>query len=210
MDKKKAKAIERAREKAEYEKKRQKLIAETDPAVMAEIEKEIQAMERYLVHLLSDLKDAASNLPDVYPYHIDYPMEKGQEWIPELAKTPYKRIADWTGIPPEALPREDQLTVDQLEKLVAGIEELWDAYYFMFDMADELDDPVVQYRMYQDCWEDAVQYLPNLGFEVELCNGDPEGCRMGDDCICLYDPPDLSWDEPPIRADDDDDMELPF
>jgi len=213
--KKKAAKEQWTQEQAEHEKERQELIAKTDPAVVAKIEKEIQAMDRYVAHLLTDLKAAAPDLPNQSSILQKAPEVMDIEWIEELANCPYKTIAEWTGIPSEALPDEGRLTGDQIERLVKGLDELWEAWYWLFDMEDHIHHPVIRYRMYWDCWTDSVQHLPNSGFELELCSGGAiEKCRMGEDCICIENPPDLSWDEPSFLPSEDEaeweDGDLPF
>ena len=215
LEKKKAVKEQWAQENAEHKKKRQELIAKTDPAIVAKIEKEIQAMDRYVNHLLTDLKAAAPDLPKQSPIVEEASEIMDIEWIEELANCPYKTIAEWTGIPSEALPDESRLTGDQIERLVEGLDELWEAWYWLFDMEDHIHHPIVRYRMYWDCWTDSVQYLPNSGFELELCNGgEIESCRMGEDCICIENPPDFSWDEPPFlpweNGQEWEDGDLPF
>lgn len=211
LEKKKAAKEKRLQQQAEAEKKRAELLAQMNPAEVAKIEKEIEAMDRYVTYLLKDLKAATENLPNSTPnLGKTLPIED-MEWIEELANTPYKTIEEWTGIAFEALPDEARLTGDQIERLVEGLDELWDAWYWLFDMEDYMENPVIRYRMYWDCWTDYVQYLPNSGFEVELCNGAVEGCRMGEDCICIENPLDLSWDEPPfMHLEDGEETDLPF
>ncbi len=198
-------------EEVEYEKKREELLAQLDPKEVAAIEKRIANMDRYVAQVLEDIHTSIKNLPTVYPWHKDHNLGEGTEWISELAFSPYKSIEDWTGILFEALPSEGDLTGEQIYQLVDGLDSLWYAYDFSFNIEQELKDKVIRYRMYLDCWYDLVQYLPQSGFEVELCYGNPNGCRMGEDCICLENPPDLSFDEPPIPLDGDLlDEDLPF
>jgi len=201
-----------AQEEAENEKKREELLAKTDPAVVAKIEKEIQAMDRYVAHLLTDLKAAVPDLPNQSPILQKAPEVMDIEWIEELANCPYKTIAEWTGIPSEALPDEGRLTGDQIKRLVKGLDELWEAWYWLFDMDEYMLHPVIRYRMYWDCWTDSVQHLPSSGFELELCSGGAiEKCRMGEDCICIENPPDLRWDESPFLPSEEwEDGDLPF
>ena len=148
-------------------------------------------MKSYLSHLLADLRQAAGNLPVVYPYHIDSTLPEKLDWVPELAHTPFKSIAEWTGIPVEALPPHDMLTEEEVAVLVPAMEALWEAFHFEFNVNGPMC-PDLKYLMMYDCWEDLVQYLPQSGCDVELCAGDFRKCRMGKDCFCLHDPPDLS------------------
>ena len=166
-------------------------------------------MQRYVDHLLEDLKKASQNLPKPYPYHLDHPVDKDERWIVELAKAPYKPIAEWTDISLEVFPPEHELTLKQIDQLVQAMHALYDAYCWEFDLKEEIKDPVIWYRMFMDCWDEPVQYLPQSGFDIELCAGDPSDCRMGDDCICLHDPPALE-EEPPQSSESIEDNELPF
>ncbi len=152
-------------------------------------------MQNYLHYLLADLRSATENLPALYPYAIDCPTPEGMEWMPELALVPFKTIAEWTGIPLEALPPPDKLSGEEVEKLLGAMKALWEAYWFEFNLSDAMP-PDLEYEMMLDCWEDYVQYLPQSGCDVELCCGNYRKCRMSEDCFCLHDPPDLSFDEP--------------
>lgn len=194
-----------------YEEKRQELLSKLTPEEVAAIEKNIANMDRYVTQVLEDIKEATNNLPQLYPSHKDHDLEKGMDWTAELANSPYKTIEDWTGIQLDVLPSEGHLTGKQIDRLVIGLDALWEAYYFFFDV--DLYDPVIRYRMYRDSWEDQVQYLPQSGFEVELCYGDSEDCRMGADCLCFKDPSDIGWEDGPISSMDDlkeDSEDLPF
>ncbi len=156
-------------------------------------------MHHYLAHLLADLRHATENLPAPYPYAMDHPMPEGMDWIPELALVPFKTIAEWTGIPLVALPPLERLNGEEVETLVGAMKALWEAYHFEFNATDPMP-PDLEYDMMLDCWEDYVQYLPLSGCDVELCCGNYEECRMGEDCFCWHNPPDLSFDEPPHNA----------
>lgn len=145
-------------------------------------------MHPYLPHLLADLRQATADAPAPYPWRLHHPAEEDTEWMAELALTPFKTIAEWTGIPVEALPPHDMLTWEEVEMLVPAMEALWEAFHFEFNVTEPMG-PDLKYLMMLDCWDDYVQYLPQSGCDVELCAGNAAKCRMGDDCFCLHDPP---------------------
>ena len=170
-------------------------------------------MQQYVTQLIEDLRAAADNLPTPYPYDIDHPMPEGKEWLPELALSPFKEVSEWTGIATENFPPVERLTPEQAGQLVAAMEALWKAYAFEFDIAGEMaeKEAAFRYRMMVHCWDDLVQYLPQSGFDIELCAGNPVDCRMGPDCLCLHDPPEIEDDLDDTREiGPDENEELPF
>lgn len=169
-------------------KKKQNLTTQST-AMNKAIKRKVEALDRYIDHLLTDFQKAANKTPKINSSpDKGEQIPKGLEWVVEVRNSPYQTIAEWTGIPLEELPNETHLTSDQIDRLVAGLDELWAAWSWYFDLGEHLPNTTVRYRMYLECWTDIVQYLPNLGFEVELCyGGDPKDCRMGEDCICLLD-----------------------
>ncbi len=168
-------------------------------------------IQKYITQLLQQLAVAAKDLPGTYPYEMDHPMPEGMAWVPELAKAPYKSIAAWTGVEKNAFPPVDQLNGKQIQAVVGAIATLWEAFRWDYDVREEEMPVELRYRILVDCWDDAVQYLPDSGFDIDVCEGDVGECWLGQACFCLKNPPLLDMEElPDERLDTPDDNDMPF
>ena len=160
-------------------------------------------MEKYIKQLLERLKKAAQDLPQNYPYHIDTALGEENNWIVELGKVPYKPIEDWTGVQKIEFPPSQKLTEEQKAALAMGMEEVLKAYHIDYDCREDIKTADLHYRILVEFWDEQVQYLPESGFDLEICPGDEAGCWLGEECFCLHDPPSFDIDEPPVFNADD-------
>jgi hypothetical protein len=164
-------------------------------------------MDRYIEQLVEDLEQVAAN-PPVPPY-IEPPAH--MEDFPELAAlalTPYKSLSEWTGIDEEAFPSVLLLTLAQAAKVNAAILKVFESMNIELIDAPHGLPPDVLYDALTMNWDYQIQYLPDEGFDLQLCTGDPDTCPYGDLCDCGDPPPEEEGT--PNSPDWDLNMELPF
>ena len=60
-------------------------------------------------------------------------------------------------------------------------------------------------------WDMPIQYLPNAGYDLELCTHDADFCPYGEFCECYIDPDFKSFDDgTPDSLKNYSDDDLPF
>jgi hypothetical protein len=167
-------------------------------------------MEKYIAQLLECLKQATEDLPQNYPHHMDTALGEEHKWISELAKVPYKPIEEWTGVEKNKFPPSEKLTEEQKADLVVGMGEVLAAYHIDYDCKEDMKTADLHYRILVECWDEPVQYLPESGFDLEICAGDEAICWLGEECFCLHNPPNFDFDEPPILPPAGEERDLSF
>ena len=166
----------------------------------------LNAMQRYVEQLITDLEEAASN-PPALPYFETPPEIEIDDEISELAQVPFKSIEEWTGVQQIAFPHSFYLDDTQIEIITKAIFKVFDCLRLeLIDVpqdipAEWLYDVLVEY------WVDKVQYLPSSGMDWEICTGDPQTCPYGEYCDCGEELPD---DGPPQPFDENEDIDKPF
>ncbi len=167
-------------------------------------------MERYVQQLIEDLEHVASN-PPAHPYVESPPHLNGNIEIAELALTPYKPISEWTGISREEFPCILQLSIDQANKINLAIFKVFASLNIeLIDAPDDLP-PDMLYEAITFNWDMLIQFLPNAGYDLELCSHDADFCLYGEFCDCYIDPDftNLEDDTPDIVKNESEE-ELPF
>jgi hypothetical protein len=138
-------------------------------------------MHLYLTQLIEDLESVANNPPPA-PFIEPPPHMADNLIMAELALTPYKSIAEWTGIGAEVFPDMTDLAGGQWESVNEVIFRVFGA--LRLDLVDLPPDmpPEILYEVLTSNWDHPVQYLPSSGMDLELCTGDPQTCPYGDYC----------------------------
>lgn len=142
-------------------------------------------LQKYIEQLIEDLDELTKNPPS--PAYIEAPPHLENEVeISELALVPYKPISEWTGIPFEAFPEEYQLTTKQCQEVIDAIYRLFEAMNIeLVDSAAKKMPAKDLYFVLTSSWDNFIQYLPNAGFDLELCTDGPEDCPYGEEyCSC--------------------------
>ena len=143
-------------------------------------------MERYVQQLIEDLELVASN-PPAHPYVESPPHLNGNIEIAELALTPFKPISEWTGISREEFPNILQLSIDQAHNINLAILKVFTSLNIeLIDAPDDLP-PDMLYEAITFNWDMLIQFLPNAGYDLELCTYDPDTCPYGEFCDCSLD-----------------------
>lgn len=145
-------------------------------------------MHHYLSQLLHDLETAAAN-PPAAPWIETPPHLAHDPAIAELALTPYKPIAEWTGIGMEVFPDVTDLAGGQWEKVNEAILKVFEALNLSIIDCPKDIPPEVLYEVLTSHWDLHVQYLPSSGMDVELCTHDPQTCPYGEYCEFCELPP---------------------
>ncbi|MBU1368196.1 MAG: hypothetical protein KJ578_07125 [Bacteroidetes bacterium] len=116
-------------------------------------------MPNHLQHLIENLETAAKN-PPKRPFIKLPPQFEDWPELAELALPPYRYIEEWTGIQQRASPALIDLSCEE-----------WPAMNVAFEAINipRVDAPPK--LPYSDI---AVQYLPEVGFDLELCTHYPE------------------------------------
>lgn len=167
-------------------------------------------MQRYVQQLISDLEQVAAN-PPAHPYIESPPHLNGNIEIAELALSPYKPISEWTGISQEEFPGIMLLSVDQAHNINQAIFKVFASLNIeLIDAPDNLP-PEMLYEAIIVNWDMFVQYLPNAGFDLELCANDADVCLYGEYCDCYIDPDfTILEDDTPDFLKNKSDEDLPF
>ncbi|MEA3443269.1 MAG: hypothetical protein U9R19_00935 [Bacteroidota bacterium] len=172
--------------------------------------KDKNGMQKYVDQLIEDLEEIAAKPPPI-PY-IEPPPEVGLDRATaELALVPFKPIGEWVGISHEIFPSVFKLSDEQVEQINRAILKVYDSLKLeLVDKPQDLPDEWF-YDVLTDSWDEYVQYLPETGFDLELCSYDPQTCPYGDFCTCSDE---IDFEEfdgsPPQRPEDIDVDELPF
>jgi hypothetical protein len=151
--------------------------------------KNIKQMDRYIQHLIEDLKTAAQNPPKP-SYFENLPVFEDDLSMAELAMVPFKTIEELTGIKKEAFPNFDELHGRNWKALLDAIFEVFNSLKFkLIDVPKGMPKEWL-YEAITSNWDCKVQYLPHSGMDIELCTGDPISCPYGIYCSCGIEWPD--------------------
>lgn len=126
----------------------------------------------------------------LYPQYSDLPDEIAYiaEW--EMARpTPVERLF---GIPADRFPPTEKLNPEQMEKIVDGILDLWEAWRIYAHIPDGVSIDVV-YKFLMHFWKDeSITYVSEGNIHMDLCGYDIFNCPWSKEhCDCLKDlPPD--------------------
>ena len=157
-----------------------------------------KAMQKYLNHLIADMRQAAKNLPEK-PYYDIPPEAEGIEYVIEWENAEPKPMQEWFGIARENFPPPEKLTTEQLTKMVDEILKLWEAYNFEAMLPDGL--PVdVAYKVLTDFFDKPVAWVSEGTSLINFCDADPEHCPFPEE-FCQCKDFDNEMDEDDFRHD---------
>ncbi|MCX6272716.1 MAG: hypothetical protein NTU44_16165 [Bacteroidetes bacterium] len=140
-------------------------------------------MKNYIQQLVEDLEKVALNPPQAPYFETPQHLESVPE-MAEIALTPFRSIAEWTGIGQEVFPFMTDLEDGQWQQVTEAIFKVFESLHI--DLVDKPDDipPECLYDVLTTNWDTPVQYLPSSGFDMELCTGDPDTCPYWGYCDC--------------------------
>ncbi|MBW6536425.1 MAG: hypothetical protein K0B11_15555 [Mariniphaga sp.] len=158
-------------------------------------------MQNYLVHLISDMRQAAGRVPQSRIPDGEF----DPDYMLELEESAGKPMSQWFGLEKVAFPPSEKLTVEQLELMATEFEKLWAAYSFEPDFPEGLPAKR-RYELLREYLDYPTQHWPG-GWQhhFEFCDYEPENCPFGSEfCKCK----DFEDDEIEMKPKNKD--ELPF
>ena len=142
-------------------------------------------MDRYLLQLQSDIRQAASLAPIFEEF---YPFENLADEEPIYDPTSLKlRLPDLFGIPIEAFPPSAFLTDRHMEMLVAEISKLWSTWQIYWDMPPDLSITQQYSALHRAMKEETISWQYKVGGTLRICQYETNGfCPHGKDghCYC--------------------------
>jgi len=156
-------------------------------------------MERYLVQLAEDLRDAAAKVPDpdelLKAAGIKLPQEFKEFADVELyLYGPLQKLSVILGIEKTALPPVEQITDSQITFLYDEMVRLLKAYHFVPDFPEGLTVKL-KYYLLREKWESKQVNVGTGTTHLEFCNYEPEKCLFPQEyCQCkdLFEGEDVS------------------
>jgi hypothetical protein len=140
-------------------------------------------MQHYLNQLITDIKEAAENLPEK-PYYDIPPEAKGIEYVIEWENAVEKPMHEWIGIAKENFLPPENLTDDELDMMVDEIQKLWAAYNFYADLPENLPARIT-YKLLVDYFDKPVAWISEGMLHIEFCDYEPEKCPFPEEfCKC--------------------------
>jgi hypothetical protein len=140
-------------------------------------------MQHYLAQLITDMRQAAENLPPK-PYYEIPPEAEGIEYVIEWENATEKPMHEWIGIPKENFPPLEKLSDDELALMVNEIRNLWAAYNFHADLPENLPAKIA-YKLLVDYFDKPVAWISEGTLHIEFCDYEPENCPFPEEfCMC--------------------------
>ena len=158
-------------------------------------------MQNYLAHLISDMRQAATRVPQSRIPEGEF----DPDYMLELEESAAKPMYQWFGLEKIAFPPSEKLSEKQLETMADEFEQLWAAYSFYPDFPDGLPANR-RYELMHEYLDHPTQHWPG-GWQhhFEFCDYEPENCPFGSEfCKCK----DFDNDDLEMKPKDKD--ELPF
>jgi hypothetical protein len=156
-------------------------------------------MQRYIEQLIDDIRNAAKGAP-VHPY--DDPALEGEDMFmmemeesEKIAEGPFEQLSDVLGIPLQALPKADQLSVEQMQLLNTELEKLMIAYNYYPDYPENAP-AIMLYNALRSIWNSEVFRVRFGSFHIDFCEGDEEACAFPGFCKSCSDDDLLEEDGP--------------
>jgi hypothetical protein len=143
-------------------------------------------MERYLHQLLDDIAFAAEN--------VDFPYceNRGDIWAwisdeEEERTAPRRPLEAWTGIRKVALPPAEQLTDEQIHRLLDALKHMLDEYNWSFVMQIQVPERLQYKALRNNFDQEAIVKQWHMGF-FQLCRpgGPHANCALGEYCHCRF------------------------
>jgi hypothetical protein len=139
-------------------------------------------MQKYIEHLIEDIRAGKKYVPEVKPETDDY--DEFEKNMMDLENSPDITPGTLFHLNKEMFPPVEKLTDSQLETLTEEILSLW-AEYTMDAVYPENLPARILYPMLVAKLEEPVQYWPGWTMGVEFCSYEPENCPFGHEyCTC--------------------------
>lgn len=137
-------------------------------------------MEAYVVHLLSDILEAARPVQPMLSYLF---METIDEELEEYENDPQYTFGYYCGLQREQFPPAHLLNSLQLERICAAFSKMM----FTWNLDTDIPDDVPLTKKYELLIStlDIKTEISNSNLNTfELCSYDPPSCPMGEYCTC--------------------------
>ncbi len=140
-------------------------------------------MTNYLNHLISDMHQAAENLP-AKPFIELSEEDECLRGVMEYETVEPKPMQEWFGLNKTDFPPADKLTNKQLKIMADEILKLWAAYNFEATLPDNLP-PEIAYTTLVNYFDKPVVWVSEGIIGIEFCNYEPENCPFPKEyCMC--------------------------
>ncbi|MBI9033600.1 MAG: hypothetical protein JEZ03_03915 [Bacteroidales bacterium] len=146
-------------------------------------------MQRYINQLSLDLRSAAEMAPSKTKESIEFLNEKESfsqhiESVEQFLHGEQKPLSSIFGIGKEVLPHPDRLSMEQMQTLVAEMDNLWSAYHFIADFPEGVPAST-RYQFMRDSWENKHVHLEFGDNHIEFCDYNWAECPFPEYCqIC--------------------------
>lgn len=144
-------------------------------------------MEKYIKHLIADLKIAAENAP-VHKTPEEMSENEFMDNLEEIDRIvtsdPKYNMYDVFGLESDIFPPVEKLTTKQAISLADEILQLWEAYYI--ESLYPEDFPMEKlYPLLIAKFKEPFLYFPMGITGVEFCEYEPSECPFGEEyCMC--------------------------
>jgi len=172
----------------------------------------VNKLEKYVNQLIEDLNFAVEkriNQPNI-PDNIEI---RSTNSLIDLITSPLKTLEGLTGISQSVFPDHIDMNGIQIREVLKAMLKLLDAYKLKIYYPKELPFEW-KYQTLVDEWNESyVKDLPDSGYDIDFCTGEPQTCPFGEYCDCGDDEYDFIADEPPepdTENNSGDDIDMPF
>jgi len=143
-------------------------------------------MEKYIAQLLSDIDYATHN--------VSLPFAEGElhvgDWLTdeeEDQRAPVRNLEEWTGIRQVQLPPAEQLTDDQVNRLLKALNDMLDGYNWSFVLQINVPDRIQYETIRINFNQDAKIKRWHMGFFKPCRDNTEHGkCTLGEYCQCAF------------------------
>lgn len=199
-------SFDNSSEIAHYEKEIKEFLSDTTKKFQPAVE-----YEKYVGQHILDLNTHTERIKQqlIIPDNIGIRSARDHKLLVEGS---FITLENLSGIKASTFPEHIYLDGIQIQKLLIAMLKMLDVYRIKVHQPNDIP-PEWSYETLIESWDTAlVKHLPDSGFDLELCTGDPMTCPYGMYCDCgdetdLLDEDDFSSNR--IDFDDDND-ELPF
>jgi len=172
----------------------------------------VSKIEKYVNQLIGDLNFAVEkrkNQPNI-PDNIEI---RSANSLIDLIKGPFKTLEELTGISQSVFPDHIDMNGIQTREVLKVLLKLLDVYKLKIYYPKELPFEF-KYQTLADEWNwSYVKDLPDSGWDIDFCTGEPQTCPFGEYCNCGDNDFDFSDDEPPetdTENNSEKDIDMPF
>lgn len=144
-------------------------------------------MKRYIDQLIADISEAIENVPRPYADSEGHDIWDYVSEEDERRSSIHRTLEEWTGISRDALPPEELLSDEDLERVYAAMNKMLHAYNMSIVFI--LCVPIrTQYRVLRAYYDQELPMLYwNMGF-FEVCpvKSAYDQCLLGEFCHCRF------------------------